>query len=114
MSIFKVVLNVNVVSVASDETIFHAVSKTSVVNDETIFHVTSEINAVSVVSDEIIFHIVLNMGVVSVVSDETILHVPSKIREVNNECIFICSLAKHRSQRSQYGFYFYEWAFKTA
>ena len=109
MIIFHVVLNISVVGVVSDETIFKVISKTSVITDETISHIVSEISVVSVVSDEIIFHVVLNIGLVSVVSYETISPVFSKISVVNHECMLMCSPAKQRSQSSQYGSYFYQW-----
>ena len=44
-------------------------SVVSVVSDETIFHEVSKISVVSIVSDEVVFHVVLNISVVSVVSD---------------------------------------------
>ena len=46
-----------------------------------------------------------------VVSYETILSVISKISVAKNECLLMCRPTK---RRSQYGFYFYEWACKTA
>lgn len=51
MSIFFEILNISVVSVVSDETIFNVVWKIrviSVVRDETVFHLVLENSAISV------------------------------------------------------------------
>ena len=89
MSIFHEVLNIILVSVASDESIFNLVSRINVVSDEIIFHVVLKkqrsqcsqrdetifnvVSKISVVSDKITFHVVLNVSVVIGVSDESIL-----------------------------------------